>query len=56
MTSASRHKALATFEHRDKGLYSVVVMSPSSRAKALYWRQKVALGRVNRLLATMLDY
>ena len=52
MTTASRRKALATFEHRDKGVHSVVVMSPSFRATALYWGRKIALGGVKRLLAT----
>ena len=52
MASTSRRKALGTLEHRDKGLHSVVAMSPSARATALYWGQKVVLGGADRLLAT----
>ena len=52
MTFASRRKALATFKHRDKGVHLVVVMSPPSRTTALCWGRKIALGGVERLLAT----
>ena len=36
MTTASQRKGIPTLEHRDKGVHSVVVMSLSSRATALY--------------------
>ena len=52
MTTASRRKAIPTLEHRDKGVHSVVVFSPSSRAMGLYLGQNVPLDGGRRVLAT----
>ena len=51
MATTSRRKAIPTFEHRDKGLTGLVVVSPSQRVMPLYWGQRAALDGTDRLLA-----